>query len=428
MPGPFYLNNILLTSNIVESLLSVHHFTTNNWCSMEFDPFGLSVRNLTTKNVIAKLNSTDLLYLLHLPRSTTSSRMSPCAMSFVAAPRILAVITTSPWHHRLGNPVPNVLSSLSRSSFISYNSTTHDFCHACQLGKHTILPFSSLSRADKTFDLMHLDLWTYPVVSVSGSKHYLVIVDDFTYYLWTFPLKLKPNTFTISSNFFAYVATQFSCTIKVIQCDNGREFDNSSTRTFLLSKGPNYGCHFPTHPPQNGKVEHIIHSINNVIRMFLIQASPPRRYWVEGLHTIVYLQNRLPTKAISVACPHVAPFGSPPSYGHLRVFGCTCYPNISTTTPYVLSPRSTRCVFLGYFDDHKGYRCLDLSTNCLIISHHVVFDEDSFQLTAPPNLTDLDFYVSQVSDFHHWDPCLSCKRFHHVGLPAYPGGSSQIRD
>jgi hypothetical protein len=73
------------------------------------------------------------------------------------------------------------------------------------------------------------------------------------------------------------------------------------------------------------------------------------------------------------------------------VFGCTCYPNTSSTTPHKLSPRSTRCVFLGYSSDHKGYRCLDLSTNCLIVSRRVVFDEASFPLAASPHLTDLDF-------------------------------------
>jgi hypothetical protein len=72
---------------------------------------------------------------------------------------------------------------------------------------------------------------------VSGSKYYLIILDDFTHYLWIFPLKLKFDTLTTLSNFFAYVATQFGSTVKAIQCDNGREFDNSSTRTFLLSKG-----------------------------------------------------------------------------------------------------------------------------------------------------------------------------------------------
>jgi hypothetical protein len=93
----------------------------------------------------------------------------------------------------------------------------------------------------------------------------------------------------------------------------------------------------------------------------------------------------------------MALFGSPPSYEHLRVFGCTCYPNSSSTTPHKLSPRSTWCVFLGYSSDHKGYRCLDLSTNRLIISRHVVFDEASFPLAASPHLTDLDFLCESGS-------------------------------
>jgi hypothetical protein len=57
--GPFYLNNILLAPDIVQNFLSVRRFTTDNWCSLEFDPFGLSVKDLTTRNVIAMSNSTD---------------------------------------------------------------------------------------------------------------------------------------------------------------------------------------------------------------------------------------------------------------------------------------------------------------------------------------------------------------------------------
>jgi hypothetical protein len=59
--------------------------------------------------------------------------------------------------------------------------------------------------------------------------------------------------------------------------------------------------------------------------------------------------------------------------------------------PHKLSPRSTQCVFLGYSADHKGYHCLYLSTNRLIVPRHVVFDEDSFPLVASPSLTELDF-------------------------------------
>jgi hypothetical protein len=220
LPGPFYLNNILLAPDIVQSLLSVRRFTTDNWF-MKFDSFGLSVKDLTTRNVIVRLNSTGPLYMMRLPESV------PPSSGIVAA---LTVVAPATWHRRLGHPGPDALSSLSRSSFINCTSNKHDLCHACQLGKHIRLPFSSSSnRVAKAFDLIHLDLWTSLIVSVSGSMYYLVILDDFTHYLWTFPLKLKFDTFTILSNFFAYVATQFGITVKAIQCDNGREFDNSST-------------------------------------------------------------------------------------------------------------------------------------------------------------------------------------------------------
>jgi hypothetical protein len=111
IPGPFYLNNIVLVPDIVQNLLSVHCFTTDNWCSMEFDHFGLSMKDLTTRNVITRSNSTRPLYTLRL---LTSSRSSPCAMSVVAAPRILAAVATSTWHRRLGHHGLDTLSILSR--------------------------------------------------------------------------------------------------------------------------------------------------------------------------------------------------------------------------------------------------------------------------------------------------------------------------
>jgi hypothetical protein len=161
------------------------------------------------------------------------------------------------------------------------------------------------------------------------------------------------------------VSTQFGKTVKAIQCNNGREFDNSSTRIFLLSNDTQFQMSCPYTSPQNGKVERTIRSVNNVIRTLRIQASLPGRYWIEGLHTATYLLNRLPTTMIQAACPHLALFGSVPSYEHLRVFGCTCYTNTTVTTQHKLSSRSTRCVFLGYSADHKGYHCFDLSTNRL---------------------------------------------------------------
>jgi hypothetical protein len=83
LPGLFYLKNILLAPDMVQSLLSVRHFTTNNWYSMKFDPFGLFVKDLTKKNVIVKSNSTGLLYTMRLPRSLTPSSSAVDALATV---------------------------------------------------------------------------------------------------------------------------------------------------------------------------------------------------------------------------------------------------------------------------------------------------------------------------------------------------------
>ena len=40
--------------------------------------------------------------------------------------------------------------------------------------------------------------------------------------------------------------------------------------------------------------------------------------------------------------------------------------------------RSKQCVFIGYSSQHKGVKCLDVSTGRVYISRDVVFDETKF--------------------------------------------------
>jgi hypothetical protein len=121
-------------------------------------------------------------------------------------------------------------------------------------------------------------------------------------------------------------------------------------------------------------------------------------HFQEGLHTATYLLNRLRTKAISTTSPYFTLHGVATSYEHLRVFGCACYPNLFAKAAHKLAPRSTRCIFLRYSADHKGYRCLDLTTNNIVIFRHVVFDEVYFFFSASPRLTnDLDILLQDDS-------------------------------
>lgn len=55
-------------------------------------------------------------------------------------------------------------------------------------------------------------------------------------------------------------------------------------------------------------------------------------------------------------------------YFYLWVFGCLCY--LYPTSPHKLAPCSTLCVFLRYQPNKQGYRCLNLSTCKIILSHY----------------------------------------------------------
>jgi hypothetical protein len=263
LPGPFYLNNILVAPDIIQNLLSVRKFTNNNSCYIEFDPFGLAVKDLAMWNVIVRSNTSGPVYTLHLPTR-------------ISTPHVLTVVASaSTWHHHLGHPGRDIISKLSSTSAIQCNKNDSDtLCHAYQPSHHTSLPFhTSSSHTARPFDLIHCDLWASLILSIFGYKYYLVVLDDFTHYLWTFPIRLKSDTFTTLCNFFSYVSIQFGSTIKTIQFNNGREFDNSCTRSFLLSHGMLLWMSCPYTSPQNGKAERIIRSTNNVMHSLLFQAS-----------------------------------------------------------------------------------------------------------------------------------------------------------
>jgi hypothetical protein len=94
LPEPFYLNNILLAPDMVQDTLFVHRFTTDNWCSMEFDPFGSSMKDLTTKNLIVRSNSTNPLYTMRLPGSLTPSSSTVAALAVVPHALTVVALTT----------------------------------------------------------------------------------------------------------------------------------------------------------------------------------------------------------------------------------------------------------------------------------------------------------------------------------------------
>uniref|UniRef100_A0A803NRR5 CCHC-type domain-containing protein n=1 Tax=Cannabis sativa TaxID=3483 RepID=A0A803NRR5_CANSA len=73
--------------------------------------------------------------------------------------------------------------------------------------------------------------------------------------------------------------------------------------------------------------------------------------------------------------------GYPPSYDHLRVFGCTAYAHIKQDK---LQLRALKCLFLGYPKGVKGYKlwCLEPRYKKCLLSRDVVFREDEMAMKS----------------------------------------------
>ncbi|GJT11116.1 ribonuclease H-like domain-containing protein [Tanacetum coccineum] len=289
---PLHINNVLVTPNIVKNLIYVLQFVRENKCTIEFDEFGFSVKDFRTRQILHRCDSTG-----------NKNKVSPV------------------------------------------------LCHACQLGKHVRLPFSLSKMIVKSpFDIIHSDLWTSPITSVSGIKYYVLFLDHFSHYLWVYPLRYKSDALSKFIHFRAYVKNQFKTDIRSLQCDHGGEFDNNALHQLFASNGITIRFSCPKTSQQNGKFERMLRTINNLIRTLLFQAHLPPTFWVEALYMAVYLLNLLPSSAINNEIPHTHLFKTQPNYADLRVFGCLCYPYINTN--HKLEPCATPAIFLGYPTNH----------------------------------------------------------------------------
>jgi hypothetical protein len=147
--------------NLIKNLVSVRKFTTDNQVSIEFDPFGFSVKDFQTGMPLMRCESQGDLYPITNHHNTNKTKH----------PSTFAALSSVIWHNRLGHPGEQILSSLRKNKFIECNtlSSLHsNFCHSCPLGKHIKLPFtSSLNNSLFPFDILHSDVWTSPVLSSS---------------------------------------------------------------------------------------------------------------------------------------------------------------------------------------------------------------------------------------------------------------------
>lgn len=106
------------------------------------------------------------------------------------------------------------------------------------MGKSKRLPFSASHRYTSTpLHLIHTNIWTSPVLSISCYNYYVVYLDDFSRYTWLYHLRAKLEVYDCFIKFDRLVEKQFSSSIKQLQSDGGGEFTSNHFQSFLSKNG-----------------------------------------------------------------------------------------------------------------------------------------------------------------------------------------------
>ena len=298
------------------------------------------------------------------------------------------------WHNRLSHLSENIVKVvLSKCNLSNVNKNPFSICKSCCFGKIHKLPFpSSTTIYTKPLELVHSDLWgPSPVLSSSGYRYYIHFVDAFSRFTWLYLLRNKSEAFQTFLNFKTLAENQLGCSIKALQTDWGGEFRTFTD--FVQTNGIVHRNSCPHTHEQNGVAERKHRHIVEKGLTLLAQASMPFKFWDEAFRSSVFLINRLPTPLLGYKTPLETLFNTQPVYSQLKVFGCTCYPNIRPYNNQKFHYRSTPCTFLGYSLNHKGYKCLD-SNGKIFISRDVIFDEFNFPFANKNSCIPIDSPVS----------------------------------
>ena len=84
----------------------------------------------------------------------------------------------------------------------------------------------SQSQATKPFEIVHIDLKSFPVLSYHKYKYIVTFLDDYTSHGWVVCLKFKSEVKSMMKQFTALIKNQFNLTVGTYHSDEGGEYND----------------------------------------------------------------------------------------------------------------------------------------------------------------------------------------------------------
>nr|GEV03455.1 retrovirus-related Pol polyprotein from transposon TNT 1-94 [Tanacetum cinerariifolium] len=217
---------------------------------------------------------------------------------------LLEIFRASPtqawlWHRRLSHLNFDYINLLSKKDIgiglpkLKY--VRDQLCSSCELSKAKRSSFKSkaIPSSKGRLNLLHMDLCgPMRVASINGKKYILVIVDDYSRYIWTLFLPSKDETPKVLKEFLMMIQINLQALVITVRTDKVIELLIKTLNAFFKEERIEHQTSTARTPEQNGIVERRNHTLVEAARMMLSASRLPLFFWAEAIATACYTQNR----------------------------------------------------------------------------------------------------------------------------------------
>lgn len=285
------------------------------------------------------------------------------------------------WHRKLGHRDPEAIQRVVREGLAKGVSIKkcdiYQTCECCAEGKIARKPFPRKTerQSTKVLDLIHTDICgPMNTVTPGGSRYFLTMIDDHSRYTVVYFLKRKSDAADVIKEYVTMVRNRFGRNPVAVRSDQGGEYKAKRLGQFYRANGivPQYTAGYS--PQQNGVAERKNRTLVEMARCMLLDAKLGHRYWAEAINAAVYLQNILPSRSVEKTSFELW-YGKQPDYSNLHIFGSAAIVHVPAEKRKKLDPKGKKLTFVGYADNHKAFRFIDVSTDKVTISRDAQFIE-----------------------------------------------------
>nr|GEX09992.1 zinc finger, CCHC-type [Tanacetum cinerariifolium] len=167
-------------------------------------------------------------------------------------------------------------------------------------------------------------------------------------------LTSKDQTFSTFKEFRQRIEIEMRMKLRMLRTDRGGEFTSNEFTKYCKENGIARQLTTPYSPQQDGVVERRNKTVLSTTRSMIKAMKLPLTFWTEAVRHVIYILNRVPTRALVDKTPYKALYNRKPNLENLRIFRCIAYAKITIAHLKKLDDRSIPMIYLGVEEGSKA--------------------------------------------------------------------------